>query len=192
MSLNYLAQSTAIQTALFCRIDLEFNNVLRFSNYNIPLTVNGYLYTGIGQLMAVTETTNELRVSPNELTVTISGIPPENIVQVLSYKFKGSPIYVYRGLFNPTTGMLISGTPNPIGKFQGLINNFTLNEEWSGQDATNTISFVCTSTVGLLSNKISGRRTNPVDEKAWYPGDLSMDRVPTLANSNFNFGAVLK
>jgi DNA repair exonuclease SbcCD nuclease subunit len=46
-----------------------------------------------------------------------------------------------------------------------------------------------TPVVELLNNKTSGRRTNPGDQKEWYPTDLSMDRVPGLANSNFNFGA---
>jgi len=43
-----------------------------------------------------------------------------------------------------------------------------------------------------LSNKVSGRRTNPIDQKELYPTDPSMDRVVSLASSNFNFGAVIQ
>jgi hypothetical protein len=41
-------------------------------------------------------------------------------------------------------------------------------------------------------NKIAGRKTNSRDQKTFYPTDLSMDRVTQLANSNYNFGAVVK
>jgi hypothetical protein len=43
--------------------------------------------------------------------------------------------------------------------------------------------------VEQLSKKISGRRTSSEDMKKFYPGDLSMDRVSSLARTNFNFGA---
>jgi hypothetical protein len=52
-----------------------------------------------------------------------------------------------------------------------------------------SLTLTCTSVVGLLNNKITGRRTNPTDQELFYPGDKSMDRVPSLAKSNFNFGA---
>jgi hypothetical protein len=188
MTLNLSAYGE-IQTALFCRIDVPNYEILRFSNFSRPLTIDGESYTGIGNLMGVSSTASELRVSTGELTVTISGIPTKNISDVLNYKFKGSDIKIYRGVFNPTNGQLLAITGNPTGKFQGIVNNFALEETWSGQDSMNTIAFTCTSTIGVLTNKTTGRRTNPIDEKTFYPTDLSMDRVPSLANSNFDFGS---
>ena len=179
----------AIQTALFCRIDIPGYQVLRFSNYNKATTIDGESYTGIGNLMGITTTANEIRISRNEVTVTISGVPSQNISDVLNYKIKGSAIKIYRGIFNPTTGALLSITGNPVIKFDGLVNNYSINEDWSGQDSSNTINFICTSVVGLIQNKISGRRTNPLDQQAYFPGDVSMDRVPNIANSTYNFGA---
>lgn len=191
MSIDLTAYS-AIQTALFVRIDVPEYEVLTFSNYNRPLELNGTTYTGLGQLMGITDTSSELRVSGGELTITISGLADTNISDILTYRFKGSAVTVIRGIFDPATGQLLPIAGNPTGKFQGIVNNYSLNEDWSGQDATNTISLMCTSTIGVLSNKISGRRTNPIDERELYPTDASMDRVPNLANSNFNFGAIVK
>jgi len=54
---------------------------------------------------------------------------------------------------------------------------------------TISIILLATSSIDLLNNKITGRRTNPLDQKQFYPNDLSMDRVFLIANSNFNFGA---
>jgi len=47
----------------------------------------------------------------------------------------------------------------------------------------------CSSSVGLLGQKISGRKTNPQSQNRFYPSDRSMDRVPTLKGTKFNFGA---
>ena len=184
-----LSSYRAIQTALFCRIDIPDYQVLKFSNYNKVITIDGESYTGIGNLLGVTTTANEIRISRNEVTITISGVPSQNISDVLTHKIKGSSVRVYRGIFDPKTGALLSITGNPIIKFDGLINNYSVNEDWAGQDSSNSINFICTSIVGLMQNKIAGRRTNPLDQKAYFAGDLSMDRVPNIANSTYNFGA---
>lgn len=191
MSLDLSAYSS-IQTALFCNVVVPDYATLTFTNYPRNITLQGTTYTGMGQLLSVTDNTSELRASRGELTVTISGIPAQNISDLLTYKFKGSTISVLRAIFDANTGQLLPITGNPAGRFQGIINNFGLNEDWSGQDASNTISFICTSTVGVLMNKVAGRKTNPTDQKKFYPTDLSMDRVLKLANSNYNFGAVIR
>lgn len=190
MSLD-LRSYVSIATALFVRIDVPDFQVLRFSNYYMPLTIDGESYAALGSLMSVSESTSELKLSDGEIIVTISGIPTANIDTVLDYKIKGSNIQIYRGLFNTTTGALLAVSPNPAGKFKGLVNNFSLNEEYDVEqkNSTVTIQLTCTSVVGLLRRKVAGRRTNPVDQKAFYPNDLAMDRVPNLADSNFNFGA---
>ena len=76
-------------------------------------------------------------------------------------------------------------------KFQGVVSNFDITDDLdTGSDiGTITLTLSCTSVVELLNNKITGRRTNPTDQELYYPGDKSMDRVPSLAKSNFNFGA---
>lgn len=191
MSLD-LSAYDSIQTALFCKVVVPDYTTLTFSNYSRNLTIDGTTYTGLGQLLEVTDSTSELRASANELTVTISGIPTQNITDLLTYRFKGSSITVIRAVFDPVTGQLLDIAGNPAGRFQGIINNFGINEDWSGQDASTTVSFVCTSTVGVLINKVAGRKTNSQDQKKFYPTDLSMDRVAQLANSNYNFGAVVK
>jgi hypothetical protein len=186
-----LAPYVSVGTALFVRIDIPDFQVLRFSNYYRPYTINGEVYSALGSLMTVSDTTSELKLSDTELTVTISGIPSTNIDSVLNYKIKGSDIQVYRGLFNANTGADLPVSPNPLGKFKGLVNNFSLNEEYDVEQNTSsvTILLTCTSVVGLLRGKLAGRRTNPVDQKEFFPQDLAMDRVPNLADSNFNFGA---
>ena len=186
-----LSAYRSIQTNLFVRLDIPDYEVLTFSDYHRSLTLNGTNYTGLGQLLSVTNTVNNLRATPEELSIGISGIPQKNITDILNYRVKGSDLKVYRAFFDVNTGELLNIIGNPAGKFQGIVSNFDITDDLEmGADlGTVTLTLTATSVVEMLNNKISGRRTNPIDQQLLYPTDVSMDRVPSLAKSNFNFGA---
>jgi hypothetical protein len=186
-----LSQYRSIQSNMFVKLDIPGYAVLAFSDYYQALTLGGTNYQALGQLLAITNTTSSLRAAPEELTVTISGIPEGRISEILDNKIKGSRIEVLRAFFDPTTGELLNITGNPAGKFKGVISNFSINDDLAEGGDTGTITIVlsATSVIELLNNKVTGRRTNPLDHKEYFPNDLSMDRVPALAKSNFNFGA---
>jgi len=184
----------AIQTNLFVRIDVPTLGVLKFSDYYKAYTVNSESYTSLGSLVSVSDTISELKLSGTELNVSISGIPTQNMDAVLDYKIKGAPITVYRVLFDVTTGAELVVSGNPAIKFAGIVNNYNLVEEFDSvsKNSQVTINFVCTSNIGIIQNRVSGRRTNPDDQKLFFPADVSMDRVPSLVGANFNFGAPLR
>jgi hypothetical protein len=189
-----LSSYSNIQTALFVKIDVPDYAVLTFSDYNRALTIDGTAYVGLGQLLSISDTSSSIRTAPGDLNISISGIPNSSIAEILNNKIKGSSVVVWRMVFDPTTGQQLAITGNPAGRFRGIITNYSLEEDWQMGAITtsNTIIFSCANSIEILSNKISGRKTNPIDQKTLYPGDLSMDRVPNLAKSNFNFGAVVK
>jgi hypothetical protein len=186
-----LSSYRSIQTNLFVRLDIPDYEVLTFSDYHKTLSLNGTNYTGLGQLLSITNTTHNLRAAPDDISISISGIPAGNISDILDNRVKGSSIKVYRAFFDSNTGELLNIVGNPAGKFQGVVSNFEISDDLEMGDDVGAVSLTltCTSVVGLLNNKITGRRTNPIDQELFYPGDKSMDRVPSLAKSNFNFGA---
>lgn len=200
MTIN-LTSYAAIESHLFVRIQIDeyrtiptnpySEQVLRFSDRLSPFTINEEEYIGLGKLMGVTSSSSEIRVSGADLTITVSGIPTNSIGELIHSKIKGCPVRVYRALFDAHTGAYLDIEGNPLGRFRGFVNNYSLNEEWdnSTKTATNTLVLTCASAVSVLQNKIAGRRTNPESQKQFYPTDLSMDRVPNLENSTFNFGA---
>lgn len=190
MTINLSAYRN-IQTNLFVKLDIPGYQILTFSDLHKSISFGGTSYTGLGQLLAITNTTSNLRASPEDVSITISGIPTTNIADILNNKIKGSSIKIYRGFFNPSTGELLNIAGNPAGKFQGVVSNFDITDDLEMGSDTGTISLTltCTSVVELLNNKITGRRTNPIDQNIFYPNDTAMDRVPSLAKSNFNFGA---
>jgi hypothetical protein len=196
-----LTSYKSIQSNLFVRIEVDYykpdeataatSTVLRFCDKLTPTTINSEVYVGVGNLMNISSTGSELRVSGGELTITLSGIPNSSIYEIVNSRIKGCPISVYRALFNSTTGALLAIAGNPIGRYRGYINNYSLNEDFDSQNrsSSNTLVLTCNSSVDVLNNKISGRKTNPTIQKAFYPGDLCFDRVTTLENTTFNFGA---
>jgi hypothetical protein len=105
---------------------------------------------------------------------------------------RGSTVQVRRYVFDPNTGSALAIADNPTGRFFGIITNFaidfTANIAEADRSGTAVISLTCASTVSQLGNKVSGRRTAKEDQKRYYPGDLSMDRIGCLCRSNFNFG----
>lgn len=182
-----LSSYSSIQTNLFVKLDIPGYSVLTFSDYHKNYTINSVSYTGLGQLLSVTNTTNNLRAASGEITISISGIPSTNIPDILDNRVKGSSVTVYRAFFDAVTGELISIAGNPAGKFVGVVSNFDISDdlEMGSSTGTITLNLLVTSVVELLNNKISGRRTNPID----FPTESSMNRVSALAKSNFNFGA---
>lgn len=187
-----LSPYRAIQTGLFVRLDIPDYEVLRFSNYNQVISINGESYAALGTLLGVTESAADLRAAAGEVSITISGIPNSSITDIIDLKIKGSSIEVYRAIFNANSSQPLLIPGNPMGRFQGIVTNFSIQEDYDSQNqqASNSILFTCCSVVEFISNKISGRRTNPIDEHKFYPTDTSMDRVLKLANANLNFGAV--
>lgn len=186
-----LSAYRSIQTNIFITLDIPNYEVLTFSDYHKTYTLSGTSYQGLGQLLSITDTTSNLRAASNELTFSISGIPEGNVADVITRKIKGSPLTVKRAFFDSVTGELLNIAGNPVGKFKGVISNYTITDDLDEGARTGsfTITFVATSVIDLLNNKVTGRRTNPIDEKEFYPTDESFDRIPALAKSNFNFGA---
>jgi hypothetical protein len=196
-----LSSYPSIQSNLFVRIAVDeyrttpggsfTSEVLRFSDRLGNYTLNSEVYVGAGALMGITATSSEIRTSGGEITISLSGIPNTSIAEIINSKIKGSRVDIYRAIFDSTSGQLLSIAGNPLGRFKGYVTTFTLNEDFDNTTRTssNTIVLNCSSIIDVLQNKISGRKTNPSSQKKFYSSDVSMDRVPNLANATFNFGA---
>lgn len=186
-----LSAYRAVQPALFVRLDIEDYDVLRFSDFNRPYILDGELYSNLGSLLSVSTSASEIRASASEVSIVISGIPAGSVAEILDNNPKGSAIQIKRAFFNPTTGEILPVEGNPAVKFIGIVSNYAMDEDWdfATQQSTFTISLICSSVLSVLQNKVVGRRTNPYDQTKFYPGDNGMSRVPTVANTNFQFGA---
>tara|TARA_X000001382_G_C3093695_1_gene154366 strand:- start:25 stop:633 length:609 start_codon:yes stop_codon:yes gene_type:complete len=173
-------------------IDSNANGSAYFSDYHQDYTIGSTNYNALGSLLGITKTKTEIRASNQSLTVSISGIPSSNLALIQHADLKGSSMTIRRALFNPVTQALLSTTEsNPTIKFKGIVNNYSTKETWNADtnSSTFTLTFQVQSVIGQLLTKSAGRRTNPVDEKKFFATDTAFDRVPSLRNSNYNFGA---
>lgn len=180
-----------IQANLFVTIDIPNYAVLNFSDYHVPYTIDGITYQALGQLVSISASHSNLRTTSEEVAIVISGIPANRITDIISAKVKGSKVKIQRAFFNPNSGALLEIAGNPMGKFQGIISNYDIADTlgMGGDTGELILTLTAVSFIDQLKGKIAGRKTNPVDQLRFYPNDHSMDRVPTVANSNFNFGA---
>lgn len=185
-----LTSYAAIRQATFVKIVTETETIL-VSSHDQSITLAGDTYPAIGDLLAVSDLTNELKASQTDVTITLSGIPSTYMAMVLTTPIKGSKVEIRRAFFDANTGAFLSISGNPILEFSGVINNFSIDEGWTDdrtQTVTSTISLSCSSIMSVLTNKVSGRRTNHADQTYWFPGDLSMDRVSVISDAVFDFG----
>lgn len=184
-----LTGKVAIQSSFFVKID-NSSSTLLFSDHFESQTFDGSVYVPLGKLMTITPSVSELRSSFRNMTITISGIPNASLQDILSTEYKGSVVEVRRGVYDVATGALITGGINPVVKFKGFVNNWSLNEDYDivNRTSTNTIQFDCNNLIDILANKRAGRRTNSASMKRFYPSDVSFDRVAKLENTEFNFG----
>lgn len=187
-----LSAYKAINSNLFVRINFSYiSTVVRLSDRLTATTIDGESYTAAGNLLGITSSSSDLKNPENEITITIAGIPTTAITDILNARIKGSSVKIYRAFFDATTDTLLSIAGNPAGRFSGIITNYAMTEEYdtNARTATNTISLICSNTVSVMANTYKGRRTNPIDQKKFYPSDDGMDRVPSLVGAYFDFGA---
>ena len=168
-------------------------NVYYLSNAYNPITYNGNVYTQLGHFIGMSEIQDDLRATNNQISMTLTGIPPDpgeiNYMSIaLNSNLKGSRVKIYRAFFSPDSGYY---DPAAVYlRFNGYVNNFSLSENWDNESKTtsNNISIQCSSIHAILEKSYSGRRTNENDQQFWFPGDSGMYKIKSLADSSFDFG----
>lgn len=190
-----LSNYSNIQQALFVYMLIPDYGALRMSTYDVAMSIVeddgvSYEYAPTGVLLSVSEFNNELTPSKNDITISLTGIDQTFVAGMMGYQVKGSPVVIRRGFFDPQTGILLPIAGNPSRRFSGVISNYSFSDEYNELSGVvnTTVSVSCSNIVGVLENKITGQRTNHNERKFLYPGDLSFQRVATIASSNFDFG----
>ncbi len=174
----------------------------RISNCYTQVVYNGNTYLPMGGFLEVTDIQGDLQLTNNEITLGLSAIPAEYIEAIMKYEIKGGSIRIYRVFFDTATQQVqtIGGVPQVFLRFDGIINNFAVQEDvasYQTADVTHTITVSASSILAVLENRVSGRRTNEQSYQTYFaeqnitPGitsDKSMSRVVALRAASFDFG----
>jgi hypothetical protein len=170
------------------------------SNCYTPVSYNGNTYQALAGFLQVSEIQNNISNANDEIQVGLSAIPSIYIASVLDTQIKGGEINIYRAFFDYDTQLILAS--GVFKRFAGIISNYAVQEDvdFAGYspEVTHTITIIASSIMGVLENKVSGRRTNKEDYQIVYDElgnsstDPSMNRVDALFNSSFDFGKPYK
>lgn len=183
-------QNDQISHAMF--VDLQIGgNVYYLSTAYKPYTIDSNTYNELGSFLSIADFSDDIKQTEGDVTLSLSGIPSNEdyVAQILAEPIKGGNVTIKRGFFNVANSEI--QTDQVFTRYKGVITNFQVqdNAERINNEETATISVITSSINTVLKNKISGQRTNPEERKRIVAGDKIFDRVPTLYNTQFDFGA---
>jgi len=175
-----LTDSSGIESAVFVKWVVTGLGTTLLSDYDQSTTIDGDTYESIGNLLSVTAPRSELRASPAELTITISGIPTDSVTDVLNSDIKGSTIKVsriYEDHQSSASGSFVI--------FNGIVTNYSITDsvEPGSKTAATVIALTVNNIVEILNRKTNGRKTHPQD---------FLDQTGSIDSVMFDLTAILK
>lgn len=174
------------------------------SNCYKNIVFQGRTYQALGGFLEISNLQQDLILTNNEIAVGLSGIPAEFIENILGQQIKGGRIRIHRVFFDPQTKAVrinSTGAQEIYQRFDGVMTNFSVQEQINQSENSVDISYVITvqasSLLGVLENRVSGRRTNNDSYQTFYnergitsaiETDTSFSRIEQLKNASFDFG----
>ena len=165
-------------------------NVYTFCNAASPITVDGMTFSNLGSLLSIGDIKRETKATSGDLTLSLTGVDGANVGIILAADIKGSLVEIWRGFFDSNNQIITTPTLQFFKRYQGYVSNYSVTEDWNEQARirTATCSLSCASFRTILQNRISGLKTSPTVWQNFYPNDTSMNRVPVIASTYFDFG----
>lgn len=181
--------SNSIRFAEFVKLTTP-SATYTFCNAAAAITVDGTVYSGLGSLLNITNIERQVKATSGDLGISLTGIDSANIALILSATIKGSKIEVWRGFLDLNNQIITTPTQQFFKRYQGLVSTVAINEDFDSDKRIRVATCVlsCASFRTILQNRVGGIRTNPSIWKTFYPNDISMDRVPVIAATFFDFG----
>jgi hypothetical protein len=147
-------------------------------------------FSNLGSLLSISAIDRNIKASSADLAISLTGVDGTNVATVLAANIKGSNIDVWRGFLDSNNQIITSPSQQFFKRYTGIVSNCSITEDFNDQLRTRiaTVGITCASFRTILENRIQGIKTTP---KAWnfiYPADTSMNRVPVIAATYFDFG----
>ena len=181
--------ASSIKYAEFVRLTTP-SATYTFCSAAAPITVNSITFVGLGSLLGIGEIQQDIKASSYDLKLMLTGIDPANIALILGNNIKGSTVEIWRGFLDANNQIITTPTQQFFKRYQGIVNNFAINEEYNESLRTRIATAIasCSSMRFVLENRVTGVRTNESSWQFFYPNDTSMNRVPIIASTYFDFG----
>lgn len=117
--------------------------------------------------------------------ITLSGVDLSIISLLLSHKFRGRGVTIWRAHLNPTTGAVIA---DPYKVFKGLMNDkWEVTEQVADEGSTIDVKTRLVSRIALF-RQLKGIRTNLASHQRHFSGDTFFQNVPILVGRKIYWG----
>jgi hypothetical protein len=113
--------SPSIRYSEFIRLTLP-SATYTFCSAASPITVNGVTYTGLGDLLSISNISQNVKSTSQDLSISLTGIDGSNVGMVLSADIKGSVVEVWRG-FLDDNNQIINSASNNLLLYSQLFDN---------------------------------------------------------------------
>jgi len=143
------------------------------------LAFGGNTYTGLGDLLQISEITETSDMSVSGINVTITGLKESFLVVAKDRNYQGSPLTVSFGAFD-STGSLID---DPAIVFSGFMDVMTITE--SGENSQIAIA-VENKLIAFDRSKV--RRYTAEDQKIDHPTDKGFEFVTAIVEKEIIWG----
>ena len=171
-------QSQQIRPALFVEGNFVSGPLNVWSGSG-SVTWNGKSWMGVGSFGGVSTIEEGSTVEAKGITLTLSGIDPTLLTDVLSEFQVGLPVTVWLGLFDQTNVLI----PNPVTAFAGRMDQPTIDVD--GTSATITIN--CENRLLDMNTPVDRRYTNE-DQQLDHPGDRGFEFVNSIQEVTIYWG----
>ena len=140
---------------------------------------NGQTWTGVGSLGKISTIEEGSTVEAKGTSLSLSGIDPVLLADVLLEFQVGLPAIIWLGLFDASLVLI----PDPVCCFAGTMDQPTIDV--SGDAATITVN--CENRLYEM-NVPANRRYTQEDQQRDYPGDLGFQFVNSIQESQIFWG----
>ena len=179
-----LAVTTAdvVRPAYFVRMVFdsgESPNELNIWSGVGDLTYGGNTYTGVGDLLSISDIRETSDISATGINVVLAGIKSSFIVIAKDHEYQGRPLSVSLGAFD-SVGALIA---DPVIVFSGFMDTMVIAE--NGEYSTINVS-VENKLIAFERSKV--RRYTAEDQKIDYPTDKGFEFVTAIVQKEIIWG----
>lgn len=170
--------STNVRPAIFVAADFVDGTVYVWNGLG-SIDWNGHTWTGIGSLGSVSTIEEGANVQARGATLTLSGLDPAILTEVMTQYKVTAPVTIWLGLFD-TDGDLI---PDPVISFSGRMDQPTLTVT----GPSGTLNINCENR--LLDMNISvEKRYSDQDQKLDFPDDRGFEWVNAIQSITIFWG----
>jgi hypothetical protein len=171
-------QSSELQPAIFVTATFATGPIYVWTGYG-PVTWNGQTWLGIGTLGNITMIEEGATVEAKGITISLSGIDPTLLSDVLTEFLLGAPVTVYVGLF--VSGALVA---TPLVAWAGRMDQPTIDVSAE----TALISINCENRLIDMNVSVDRRYTSD-DAQLFAPGDQGFNWVSGIQEVTVYWGA---